>query len=341
MHMRRWRLIETAAGQGALLFLAAGVLGLLAEATPSTPNSPGTIDVYVGSLLVGIVIAVLPWDRWPARMTLVIVAPALGLIVSGQWANPHGTATLYGVWFVVLFGWVGSWHAARTSLAVAPIAAVAYVLPFLPGAPAASADALSTVIVAIPIGLVLAEVLAAKATAMRRAQNGLESAAVLLQRASLTDDLTGVGNRRQANALLDSMVPGDGLVLVDLDHFKLVNDTLGHAEGDRVLMRLGAYLRTAVRDADAVARFGGEEFLIVLRGASGNLVPTVERLLDGWRRDGVLVTLSAGAVLHIAGREPTATFKAADDLLYRAKADGRDRVAALIDGLIDVRTEAI
>jgi diguanylate cyclase (GGDEF)-like protein len=308
-----------------MLFIASGVLGLVSGALPNA-QATGTAAVYCASLAWGLVAAILPWHRWSHRSTLVFVPMAFALIVTGQWLNPHGATTLYGLWFAVVFGWVGSWHQRRTSLTLAPLAAVAFSLPFLPHAPAASPEALGTVVVAIPIALVLAEVLAARTAAMRRAQRGLESAAVLLQRASLIDDLTGVGNRRQANALLDTLEPGDGLILLDLDNFKTINDTLGHAEGDRVLMQLGSYLGDSVRDRDTVARFGGEEFVVVVRQPGTSLRSTAERLLDGWRRSGATVTLSAGAVLHVGDRGPTATFKRADDLLYKAKADGRDRL---------------
>jgi diguanylate cyclase (GGDEF)-like protein len=197
----------------------------------------------------------------------------------------------------------------------------------------ASPESLASVVIAIPIAVVLAEVLAAKTEAMRRAQCSLEASAVLLEQANLTDDLTGVGNRRRANTLLDVMVPGDAVALIDLDHFKVVNDTLGHAEGDRVLMELGGYLLRAVRDADCVARYGGEEFLILMRGAGKDAAAIVERLLTGWRATGSGVTLSAGVAIHVIGCGPAATFERADGLLYQAKAGGRDRVVAEQVGL--------
>jgi diguanylate cyclase (GGDEF)-like protein len=187
--------------------------------------------------------------------------------------------------------------------------------------------------------VVLGEVLAAHGAAMQQAQSALEMSATLLERANLTDDLTGVGNRRRANSLLDMMQPGDGLALLDLDHFKTVNDSLGHAEGDRVLMALGAYLLDSLRDADCVARFGGEEFLILLRGAGQEAGAVIERLLDGWRLSGATVTLSAGVAVHVDGRSPALTLRQADTLLYAAKAAGRDQVlvewaaqAAMIGG---------
>lgn len=310
-----------------MLFVAAGVVGLISEAVPGAVTSHGTRVVNVTALLVGLVIGRLPWQRWHAGATLALVPAALALIVAGRWFEPATAATLYGLWFVVVFCWVGTWHAPRTSLALAPVAALAYVIPFLPGAPAQSAESLATVCVAVPIGVVLAEILAAKTAQMREAQRALEASAQLLERANLTDDLTGVGNRRLANSLLDALAPGDGLILLDLDHFKAVNDTRGHAEGDRILMRLGSYLLDVVREADTVARFGGEEFIVVVRGAGDGLAGIAQRLLDGWRAVGTGVTVSAGAVLHTSDRGPLATLKLADALLYRAKEAGRDQVA--------------
>jgi diguanylate cyclase (GGDEF)-like protein len=324
--MGRFHLAETAAGQASVLFVTAGSLGLLSELVPSGDQAQGLWILNLVALVFGLVISRLPWGRWDRRATLALVPAALALIVAGRWYDPTGVGSLYALWFVVVFGWVGSWHPARTSLLLAPLGAAAYVLPFLPSSPVASPESLATVVIAIPIAVVLAEVLAMKAADMRRAQMALESSAVLLERANLTDDLTGLGNRRRANTLLDVMAPGDGLALLDLDHFKVINDTLGHAEGDRVLMQLGSYLLGAVRDADCVARFGGEEFLILLRGAAGGSGAIVERLLAGWRGTGCAVTLSAGVAVHVADRGPAATLKQADALLYQAKAGGRDQV---------------
>lgn len=320
------RYIETAAGQGALLFMVSGVLGLLSTLVPSAAVSTSVRVLYAIALLIGVLIGLLPWERWHPRATLIVVPAAFALISIGQSVDPYSPAKLYALWFALVFCWIGMWHPARTSLLVAPLAAAAYVAPFLPFSPAASPAAAASVAVAIPMAVVLAEVLAATTAAMRQARCSLEDAALLLERANLTDDLTGLGNRRQANSLLEAMAPGDALVLLDLDHFKVVNDTRGHAEGDRVLMRLGKYLLEAVRDADCVSRFGGEEFFILLRGAGGEAGAIVERLVEGWRACGCGVTLSAGVAVHVDGVSPAVTLKRADGLLYAAKAAGRNRV---------------
>jgi len=321
------RYIDTAAGQAAVLFVSGGALGLLGEAMPGATQSDGSRVVNCLALALGMLITRLAWERWDQRATIALVPAAFALIVAGQWNDPVRVGTLYALWFVVVFAWVGSWHPARTSLYLAPFAAAVYVIPFLPGSPAESPEAVATVAIAIPIAVVMAEVLAAKTAVMRRTQRALEASHELLERANLTDDLTGVGNRRLANVLLDSMEPGDGLILLDLDHFKSVNDTRGHAEGDRVLMQLGSFLLNAVRDADTVARYGGEEFIVLVRDAGAGLGPIAERLLAGWRDVGTGVTVSAGAAIHTKLHGPTVTLKRADELLYQAKAAGRDQIA--------------
>lgn len=147
-----------------------------------------------------------------------------------------------------------------------------------------------------------------------------------LTEAAMQDALTGVGNRRRAAALLEDLRPSDAVVLLDMDHFKLVNDTAGHAAGDRVLVLLGRYLRESARDADAIARYGGEEFLLVLRDAGEDALAAIVRLLEGWRELRPLTTFSAGVAVHVPGRSPAATLGRADAALYRAKRSGRDRV---------------
>ena len=102
-----------------------------------------------------------------------------------------------------------------------------------------------------------------------------------LNRAAHRDELTGTGNRRHADALLDSLRPNDALLIVDLDHFKSVNDNLGHRAGDEVLQALGSYLLSYVRGSDDVARYGGDEFVVLARGAGTEARATAERLLLG------------------------------------------------------------
>jgi diguanylate cyclase (GGDEF)-like protein len=294
------------------------------------------VGINLAALVCAAAIYAAPWARWKPRASLVIVPLAFALILVGQRVAP-GAPTVYGIWFIVVFAWVGFWFSPRTALFFAPLGAAAYVAPFI-GVAVTPHDAIASVAIVIPAAVMLGEVLSSKMDTINRAQRELLEARTLLERANLTDDLTGLGNRRRANSLLDGLQPGDGLVMLDLDHFKHVNDTLGHAEGDRVLSQLGDYLRGAVREADTVARFGGEEFLVVMRGAGHQVGDAAARLLKGWREECGGVTLSAGGAVHVAGRGPDATFRAADAAMYEAKQTGRDRVVlepVIVSGLVD------
>nr|WP_246581009.1 diguanylate cyclase [Deinococcus aestuarii] len=147
-----------------------------------------------------------------------------------------------------------------------------------------------------------------------------------------TDKLTGVGNRRALDEALLSPQQLSHVLLLDLDHFKLVNDTRGHDTGDRVLEATAAVLRDALGGRGLPYRLGGEEFAVLLRGLS---TPGAEALAQEIRgrvaqevggRAGhpdLHVTVSLG----LAGTHPAATvLERADALLYAAKRAGRDRV---------------
>src|SRR5581483_614226 len=128
---------------------------------------------------------------------------------------------------------------------------------------------------------------------------------------SVTDPLTGTGNRRLGEMLLHSLKPDDAVAIIDIDNFKQVNDSLGHPAGDRILQRLGQYLRSCVRHDDGVARMGGEEFLVVLRGAGSMASDTLERILEGWRMEPSTPTISIGLALHSRLTSHESTYQAA------------------------------
>jgi len=137
------------------------------------------------------------------------------------------------------------------------------------------------------------------------------------------DVLTGLANRRQLDRLLARMLPEDTVIMVDLDHFKAVNDTLGHPEGDRVLSVLGQTLVANIRARDHAGRYGGEEFVVLLAGG-GDPDPFLERLRAAWEPIRPHpVTFSAGVAP--ARPDPSAALRAADRALYRAKSSGRNQ----------------
>jgi diguanylate cyclase (GGDEF)-like protein len=160
---------------------------------------------------------------------------------------------------------------------------------------------------------------------------------------AIRDSLTGLWNRRMILDQLGSELhraeregKALGVAIADLDHFKRVNDTLGHAAGDAVLREVAERMRSAVRDCDSVGRYGGEEFLLVLPGCDGPAgLQVAERVRLRVARtpvqagdEAVPITVSLGlAFSRRADVEPEALIQAADEALYRAKAAGRNRVA--------------
>jgi diguanylate cyclase (GGDEF)-like protein len=158
--------------------------------------------------------------------------------------------------------------------------------------------------------------------------------------AARTDALTGLGNRRRFDEASAALATGGdeavAIALLDLDGFKQVNDRLSHAVGDRVLVELAQVLRAACRPDDLIVRMGGDEFVIVLRHASPEAaLRTCERLREAVRAHAwhevhpeLRVTLSIGLASARAPLAADALLARADELLYQAKAAGRDRVVA-------------
>ncbi len=157
------------------------------------------------------------------------------------------------------------------------------------------------------------------------------------------DYLTGLLNRRgffgiaTPEAALVSRSGGTGgMLMLDLDRFKKVNDTLGHEAGDRVLARLGAIVREHMRKTDVAARFGGEEFMVYLPETDGpGTTAVAEKLRAAVESDALMpvpVTVSVGcAWLHHKGNaaeELERLLKSADKRMYEAKRNGRNRVEA-------------
>ncbi|WP_309570443.1 GGDEF domain-containing protein [Deinococcus sp.] len=155
------------------------------------------------------------------------------------------------------------------------------------------------------------------------------------QSQALLDTLTGLANRRQFDQDLGNLDAGDAILAVDIDHFKRVNDTHGHATGDRVLRAVGQALQTGLRHHDRAYRLGGEEFAVMLRHVNREQAQIVaERLrgaVEASSMAGLKVTISVGVSLVAAGDAPGAV-RQADVALYRAKQRGRNRTCAWQSG---------
>ncbi len=154
----------------------------------------------------------------------------------------------------------------------------------------------------------------------------------VLEAMAWSDGLTGLANRRSLDR---DLVSGDrdggptGVIMIDVDHFKAVNDAFGHQVGDDILRRLGTLLAHHVRVDDVVYRYGGEEFCVLLPNANGDETRRVaERLVHAARTvnlpNGANITVSVG-VARTAGAEISEAVEHADQALYRAKRQGRDQ----------------
>ena len=178
---------------------------------------------------------------------------------------------------------------------------------------------------------------------IKKLQDELKRSNELLLELSNTDHLTGLFNRRFMMEALDKEVQRSvrkggnlSLILLDIDHFKQVNDVYGHLQGDAVLQKVALQLQKELRSYDCAARYGGEEFVAILPDStlkeSVFVADRIRLALQNIRFTGPLAKLNLTASLGVAcfSHERSATvdgfIKMADDALYRAKANGRNRV---------------
>ncbi|MBA3908892.1 MAG: GGDEF domain-containing protein [Rhodobacter sp.] len=191
--------------------------------------------------------------------------------------------------------------------------------------------------------LYLAEANASVTRELRGLNLRLEGARMAAEEEAMTDPLTGLRNRRAADLFLERMCSARvpfGLLQMDLDFFKAVNDTLGHAAGDFVLESVGRILREQVRAEDCVARIGGDEFVIVLpntidpqtlQAVAGRIIAQVSEPLE-FAGNLCRVSASIGIVRSVDRLSPDAPqlMAAADRALYAAKHAGRSQAVLLV-----------
>lgn len=172
----------------------------------------------------------------------------------------------------------------------------------------------------------------------------LQHALSMLHEVATRDELTGLHNRRHMHQLLEQQFKrqlrsGEGfcLALIDLDHFKHVNDQFGHQMGDTVLKAFAEAIGKELRQTDVLARWGGEEFLLMLtapdpglHGAQASLARFQAALQQVVVGNGVRITFSAGLTEHPPGEPLHETLERADRGLYQAKAHGRNRVELVL-----------
>ena len=166
-----------------------------------------------------------------------------------------------------------------------------------------------------------------------RQREDLESARARVEREILRDALTGLGNRRRFDVLVaEEQKPPLVALLIDLDHFKAVNDAYSHTVGDRVLREVATVLRTHCRPGDEAVRYAGDEFVLFLRCEPAGAREVAERIRLAVARcdilPGIRLTVSVGMATLTEGMTGEELFRIADERLYAAKFSGRNAVAA-------------
>ena len=169
-----------------------------------------------------------------------------------------------------------------------------------------------------------------------------------------TDALTGMYSRRAILELLEDEFQKAqrfgfplSVAMIDIDHFKKVNDTLSHLAGDVVLKELGALLKTESRAIDTVGRFGGEEFVIIAPNRkkyhavrfAERLRKAIEDHVFSYKGARIRLTISAGIASLFEGRDYTVALERADKALYHAKRHGRNRTGLWRDGKLAIASE--
>jgi diguanylate cyclase (GGDEF)-like protein len=170
----------------------------------------------------------------------------------------------------------------------------------------------------------------------------LAQEATLLMNASMEDVLTGLPNRRGLErALLEIATKGGqdyAFAMMDIDHFKRVNDTFSHALGDEVLRQVALLLRVTTRENDLLFRYGGEEFVLLMEATdvllAAKICRRISQAIRSWSwgqiHPNLRITLSIGVALADEAQTPVEVMAVADERLYRAKNAGRDRI--VMDG---------
>ena len=181
-----------------------------------------------------------------------------------------------------------------------------------------------------------------RADGLEQMNRALAQEAALLMNASMEDVLTGLPNRRGLERALLEISTRDSrdyaFAMMDIDHFKRVNDTYSHALGDEVLRQVALLLRVTTRENDLLFRYGGEEFVLLMEGTdvllAAKICRRISQAIRSWSwaqiHPNLQITLSIGVALAEEARTPVEVMAVADARLYLAKNAGRDRI--VMDG---------
>lgn len=309
------------------------ISALIGQALGIVPGAATRWSELLAALAVTAAVAAIalfaPWERLPRAVRLVppllyVAAVALMRDAAGGAVSGFGPLYLLPVLWVALYGTRG-----ELVVILAGVAAAFYVPLLAIGGHAYPlvgwrAGGLFVMVASI-IGLTAHGLIAR----LRAVSGEREELAERFRRLAVTDPLTGLPNRRAwdaelARTLSAARVTGTSVcvAVLDLDHFKRLNDAYGHAHGDDVLRAAACAWEARLRPSDLLARVGGEEFGLLLTCPLGEALAAVERVRTAMPPG---ATCSAGVAEWDGEEEADALLARADAMLYRAKAEGRDR----------------
>jgi diguanylate cyclase (GGDEF)-like protein len=155
-----------------------------------------------------------------------------------------------------------------------------------------------------------------------------------IEDSSLKDELTGAYNRKKIDKIIDSLISQNiCLIMCDIDDFKKINDTYGHLKGDEILKKLSSTIKNNLRNDDIFVRWGGEEFIVLLKNLifkeAKNIAEKLRKLVNSIEIEEVgHFSCSFGVACYMIEKKVDfdTTFKRADDALYSAKQKGKNRV---------------
>lgn len=277
------------------------------------------------------------------QLSMGVVAVNWGYLICG----PMRTSALFPLMVIFAFAaFALRWRqiAVLTVLAVASlVAAVAVRLLHPEWVPAQGEIAPARVdvnnvlmlVVVLPALAVIAARLSSLRQKLRDQREALGQALADVERLATSDELTGVANRRSIKGALERSIALSAprqaaftAAILDIDHFKAINDELGHAAGDAVLQRFAAVASAELRATDLLGRWGGEEFLLILCGGGEGALHVIDRIRGAVAASCLQarrVTFSAGVAEHVPGETMDALLARADAALYEAKHRGRNR----------------
>ncbi|MUL74870.1 GGDEF domain-containing protein [Mycolicibacterium sp. CBMA 226] len=307
--------------------LGGGAAGCAMIWSPSGPSSVFSIAIPVIAGVIAMGCSTVWLTRWPRRRQSTVLVVLLDFCIASMCLVQRDpkAAALGGFVFALLAAYVASFHTPKYLASVAVTAVLATTICSL--RLAAQGDA--QLALAVFVGLVTNTLLLPLAVHVLVMMLGDDSAVAHL------DPLTQLPNRRGFEQAMRPMLANPhaesdiSVILLDLDDFKRVNDTLGHAAGDRVLMHVAGVIMNALPKGGVAARIGGEEFVIAIHGHQAEAVRFSERLRRNIATKPWYMTASFGIAHAPAGTRPVMDqlLASADHAMYVAKRAGGDQVS--------------